>query len=47
MKKQLLVIAALLALLLLLAIRRPGDASVRFIKKQNQIASPHTGATTR
>jgi len=46
MRKKYLIILSLLILLVLVAIRRPSDSSVQFIKLQHEIAKPQSGSTT-
>jgi hypothetical protein len=45
MWKKYLIILSLLILLLLAAIRRESDSSLRFIKRQNEIARPQSGSS--
>jgi hypothetical protein len=44
MRMKYLIILSLLILLLLVAIRRESDSSVRFIKRRNEIAKPQSGS---
>jgi hypothetical protein len=46
MRKKYLLSSHCWILLLLLAIRRPSDSSLRFIKQQDEIAKPQRGSTT-
>ncbi len=45
MRKTCLILIALLILLLLVAIRKESDSSLRFMKKQNEISKPPTAST--
>ena len=46
MRKEYLIIVALLILLMLVAIRRESDSSIRFMERQNAITKPQSKSTT-